>query len=172
MTMLVSGVNLPALLLIQRSPETMRIGVTVLAAAAPISGRSYACAFRPSRAEQPASNSNSASSARPQVESVGTDADEDTVTVYVERLLVVFESGVVLTTVAVLSNGPNELGLVRTSAMVVEPPEAIVPRAQVTVPTLEEQGDVAETNEVPAGKMSVTVTPAAALGPAFLTTMV
>jgi hypothetical protein len=92
--------------------------------------------------------------------------------VYVERLLVVFESGVVETTVAVLSNDPDELGLVTTSAMVVEPPEAMVPRAHVTVPTLEEQGDVAETNVVPTGKMSVTATPAAALGPEFLTTMV
>jgi hypothetical protein len=132
----------------------------------------YARALRLNSTEHPASNSNSASSAKPQVESVGTAAEGDAVTVYVERLLVVFGSGVVETTVAVLSNDPAELGLVRTSAMVVEPPEAIVPRAQVTVPTLEEQGDVAETNEVPAGKMSVTVTPAAEAGPAFLTTMV
>jgi hypothetical protein len=84
----------------------------------------------------------------------------------------VFGSGVVETTVAVLSNEPVEFGLVTTSVIVVKPPEAIVPREQVTVPRLKEQGDVAETNVVPAGKMSVTVTPAAALGPVFLTAMV
>jgi hypothetical protein len=95
--------------------------------------------------------------------------------VYVERLLAVFGSGVVETTVAVLSNGPDEPGPTTTSVIVAElaePLEGIVPREQVTVPMLEEQGDVAETNVVPAGKMSVTVTPAAVLGPAFLTTMV
>jgi hypothetical protein len=95
--------------------------------------------------------------------------------VYVDRLLAVFGSGVVETTVAVLSNGPDELGPTTTSVIVAElaePLEGIVPREQVTVPMLEEQGDVAETNVMPAGKMSVTVTPAAALGPAFLTTMV
>jgi hypothetical protein len=95
--------------------------------------------------------------------------------VNVERLLAVFGSGVVETIVAVLSNDPVELGIVTTSVIVAElaePLAGIVPREQVTVPTLEEQGDVAETNVVPAGKMSVTVTPAAALGPVFLTTMV
>jgi len=92
--------------------------------------------------------------------------------VYVERLLAVFGSGVVETTVAVLSNDPDELGLVMTSVIVAEPPEAIVPRLQVTVPMLEVQGDVAETNVLPAGRMSVTVTPAAEAGPAFVTTMV
>ena len=94
------------------------------------------------------------------------------VKVYVARLLAVFGSGVVETTVAVLSNDPGELGPTTTSVIVVEPPEAIVPREQVTVPTLKEQGDVAETNVVPAGRMSVTVTPAAEAGPAFVTTMV
>jgi hypothetical protein len=94
--------------------------------------------------------------------------------VYVERLLAVFGSGVVETTVAVLSNDPLELGPTTTSVIVVElaePLEGIVPREQVTVPMLAEQGDVAEKNVVPAGRMSVTVTPAAEAGPAFLTTM-
>ena len=88
-------------------------------------------------------------------------------------MLAVFGSaGDVETTVAVLSNDPGELGLIMTRLIVTEPPEAIVPREQVTVPTLEEQGDVAETKLVPAGRMSVTVTPAAEAGPAFVTTMV
>ena len=136
---------------------------------------SYTCAFRRKRAEHPASNSNSASRAKPHVESVGTLAVAVAVKVNVERLLAVFGSGVVETTVAVLSNGPDEPGPTTTSVIVAElaePLEGIVPREQVTVPMLEEQGDVAETNVVPAGKMSVTVTPAAVLGPAFLTTMV
>jgi len=149
----------------------MRAG---MAAAAP-ARKIYTCALRPNRAAHPASNSSGASRAKPQVESAGTAALALVVTVYVERLLAVFGSGVVETTVAVLSNDPSALGLVTTSVIVAEldePLEGILPREQVTVPELEEQGDVAETNVVPAGKTSVTVTPAAAEGPAFVTVRV
>jgi len=95
-----------------------------------------------------------------------------TVTVAVEELLAETGSGVVETTTAVLTTDPYPpLGLVTTSVIVVEPPESIVPREQVTVPKLAEQGDVAETNVVPAGRRSVTVTAAAEAGPKFLTRM-
>jgi hypothetical protein len=117
--------------------------------------------------EHPASNS--ASAPRPQVESVGT-LEAITVTV-VEWLLPVFGSGVVETTVAVLTTCPDELGPTTTSVMVAEPPLAIVPREQITALVKEQDPcvDVAETYVAPAGKMSVTVTLAAEPGPPFAT---
>ena len=92
---------------------------------------------------------------------------------YVEWLLAVFD-GVVETTVAVLSNDPDEFGLVTTTVNVAEPVTAArgVVKLQVTMPRAAAHGDVAETNVVPAGRMSVTVTLFAGLGPVFVTTMV
>jgi hypothetical protein len=94
-----------------------------------------------------------------------------TVTVHVEWLLAVFGSGVVETTAAVLATAPDELGPPTMSVMVAAPPLAIVPREQVTALVKEQDPcvDVAETNVVPAGRMSVTVTLAAEPGPAFET---
>jgi hypothetical protein len=118
--------------------------------------------------------SNNASRTRPQVESVGTLAGAVTVEVVVEVLLVRFGSVVVEETVAVLETVPAELGLTTTSVIVAEPPEAIVPREQVTVPVPEQDptDGVTDTNVVPAGRLSVTVTPAAELGPALATARV
>ena len=65
-----------------------------------------------SRAEHPASSS--ASRAKPQVESAGTLAEPEIVKDAVERLLDVFEFGVVETTVAVLTTDPA-LGATTTS---------------------------------------------------------
>ena len=117
--------------------------------------------------EPPASNS--ASNPKPQSERVGTLGGVVTVTVHVEVLFPVIGSGVVETTVAVLTIGPAELGPATVIATVAEPPLAIVPRVQMTAPVKEQGpcGDAADTNVVPAGRMSVTVTPAAAMGPAF-----
>jgi hypothetical protein len=117
--------------------------------------------------EHPASNS--ASNPKPQAERVGTLGGVVTVTVHVEVLSTVFRSGVVETTVAVLTIGPAEFGLATVIVTVAEPLLAIVPREQLTAPVKEQGpcGDAADTNVVPAGRMSVTVTPAAAMGPAF-----
>jgi hypothetical protein len=107
------------------------------------------------------------------LDSVGAlGAGAVTVTVHVEWLLAVFGSGVVETTVAVLATGPGELGPATTSVIVAVPPLAIVPREQVTalVKVQDPWVDVAKTNVVPAGRMSVTVTPAAEPGPPFKTT--
>ena len=83
-----------------------------------------------SRAEHPASSS--ASRAKPQVESAGTLAEPEIVKDAVERLLDVFDSGVVETTVAVLTTGTDMRGLTTTSTTVAEPPAATVPREQLT----------------------------------------
>jgi hypothetical protein len=96
--------------------------------------------------------------------------------VYVEVLLARFESGVSEATVAVFTTVPDELGLTTMSTMVAEPPTAIVPKEQLTV-LVPEQDDpagegAAETNLVPAGRMSPTITFAAGLGPAFVTVRV
>jgi hypothetical protein len=96
--------------------------------------------------------------------------------VAVEALLARFVSRVPEVTVAVLSNGPNEFGLTTTSTMVAEPPAAIVPKEQLTVLVPEHDDPAgegaAETNVVPAGRMSPTITFAAGLGPAFVTVSV
>lgn len=77
---------------------------------------------------------------------------------------------------AVFTTVPDELGLTTMSTMVAEPPIAIVPKEQLTV-LVPEQDDpagegAAETNTVPAGRMSPTITFAAGLGPAFITVSV
>jgi hypothetical protein len=93
--------------------------------------------------------------------------------VAVEELFPVTGSGVVETTVAMLESGPDEIGLVTTITTAAEPPLAMEPREQLTVlvPEQDPCEGVAETNVVPAGKTSLTVTPAAELGPAFATAM-
>jgi hypothetical protein len=125
------------------------------------------------------SDSNSASRARPQVESVGTlggAALTVTVTVTVDVLLARFESRVSVATVAVLAIVPDLLGPATTSTTVAEPPAARVPSEQLTVLVPEQYdpaGDgVAETNVVPAGRTSPTIAFAAGLGPAFVTVRV
>jgi hypothetical protein len=92
----------------------------------------------------------------------------------VEVLLARFGSVVVEETVAVLTTAPAELGLTTTSVIVGVAPTATVPREQVTVvvPEQDPTDGVADTNVVPAGRTSVTVTPAAELGPAFPTARV
>jgi hypothetical protein len=107
---------------------------------------------------------------------IETSACGLTVTVYVEVLLARLESGVSEATVAVFATVPVELGLLTTSVIVAEPRAARVPREQLTV-LVPEQDDpagegAAETNVVPAGRMSPTITFAAGLGPAFVTVRV
>jgi hypothetical protein len=94
--------------------------------------------------------------------------------VAVEVLLARFESGVLEATVAVFATVPVELGLPTTSVMVAEPGAAIVPREQLTVLVPEQVpvDGVAETKVVPTGRMSLTTTLAAELGPAFETVRV
>jgi hypothetical protein len=76
-------------------------------------------------------------------------------------------------TVAVLETGPTELGLVTTSVIVAELGEAMLPREQVTVlvPEQDPTVGVADTNVVPAGRMSVAVTPDAVVRPAAFATV-
>jgi hypothetical protein len=108
------------------------------------------------------------------VESDGTPAAPCVaVEAVVEELFDVTGSGVVESTVAVLVSEPAEPGLITTITTVAVPPLAMVLREQETVlvPEQDPCDGVAETNVVPAGKTSLTVTPAAELGPAFVTTM-
>jgi len=81
-----------------------------------------------------------------------------------------FVSGLDDVTDAVLDSGPAAEGRVSTSEMVAVAPLAIVPRVHVTVdvPLHEPCVGVAETNVVPEGMMSVTLTPPAGDGPALL----
>src|SRR5262245_66333149 len=69
----------------------------------------------------------------------------------------------------------TSLFTVTTIVIVALPPLAIVPRSAVTVPpawvTVPWLG-VAETNVVPAGRVSVTLTPGASLGPLLVTVTV
>jgi hypothetical protein len=76
-------------------------------------------------------------------------------------------------TVAVLETVPDVLGLLTTSTTVATPLAARVPREQVTVlvPEQDPCDAVAETNVVPDGTTSVTVTFVARLAPVFVTTM-
>ena len=93
----------------------------------------------------------------------------------VEVLLARFVSGVSEATVAVFATVPDEIGLLTTSVIVAEPPAARVPREQLTVlvPVQEDPaGGVADTKDVPAGRISPTITFAAGLGPAFVTVSV
>jgi len=107
---------------------------------------------------------------------IETSAWGVTVTVYVEVLFARLESGVSEATVAVFTTVPVELGLLTTSVIVAEPRAASVPREQLTVlvPVQDDPAGegAAETNVVPAGRISPTITFAAGLGPAFATVSV
>ena len=96
-----------------------------------------------------------------------------TAKVVVELLLAGFGSGVMEEAVAVLETVPDMLGLLTTSTAVATPLAGTVPREQVTVlvPVQDPCDGVAETNVVPAGRVSLTVTLAARLGPALATAM-
>lgn len=97
-----------------------------------------------------------------------------TVKVVVEVLFAGFGSGVVAeATVAVLTTVPDALGLLTMSWTVATPLASIVPREQlmVLVPEQDPCDGAAETNVAPDGRVSLTVTLAARLGPAFATAM-
>jgi hypothetical protein len=107
-------------------------------------------------------------------EAAGIAAAGTTVTVDVDALFAGFPSGLDVVTVAVFDTGPGVDGRVTASAIVADPPFAIVPSEHVTVvvalqlPWL----GVADTNVVPGGRTSVTTTFAADAGPAFDTAIV
>ena len=87
------------------------------------------------------------------------------------ELLAVLGSAVVALTLAVLVTVPAVVGAVALMVMVALLPEARVPTLQVTVPELLAQVpcvELAETKVSPEGRVSVTVTPEAGLGPLFL----
>jgi hypothetical protein len=90
----------------------------------------------------------------------------------VELLLPGVGSEVVADTVAVFERLATVFA-VTTRAIVGDAPALTVPRLQVTVlvPEHEPTEGVAETKVVPAGSVSLTVTPAALLGPEFVTVM-
>ena len=78
-------------------------------------------------------------------------------------------------TVAVLVIVPAVAGAVTSMVIVALAPEARLPTEQVTVPEALVQVpwlDDAETKVTPAGRVSVTVTPVAGLGPLFVATTV
>lgn len=89
-------------------------------------------------------------------------------------LLVGFVSGFDDDTVAVFETVAAFGGRFTLSEIVAEPPLAIVPSVHVVVdvPLQLPWDGVSETNVVPGGIVSVTTTPAAAAGPALLTTIV
>ena len=107
-------------------------------------------------------------------EIAGMLAEATTVMFEVLELLPGVGSGLVVETVAVFPTGPGAEGSVTVRAIDAEPGFAIVPSVQVTVvvPLQLPCVGVAETKVVPAGMMSVTVTFAAAVGPALLTAIV
>lgn len=107
-------------------------------------------------------------------EIAGMLAEATTVMFDVLELLAAFPSGLVVETTAVLATGPGAEGSVTASAIEAEPALAIEPSEQVTVvvPLQLPCVGMAETKVVPAGIASVTVTFAAAVGPAFVTRIV
>ena len=85
------------------------------------------------------------------------------------------ESGVLVSTVAVLVMAPDGATTVTVIVTVALPPSAIVPKVAVTVPPAFAHDPwlaVHETNAVAEGRGSVTVTASASAGPAFETTIV
>src|SRR5438132_675283 len=83
-------------------------------------------------------------------------------------LLAAFGSGSLPLTVAVLVMVPAVAGAVALIVNVALAPEASEPALQVTVPEALVQPELADTKVTPAGRVSVTMTPVAALGPLFL----
>ena len=94
----------------------------------------------------------------------------------VAELLPVLVSVWLPVTVAVLAIGPTVAESTETTTVIVAvPPLAILPSAPVIVPEALVAVPwlaVADTNVTPDGKTSVTVTPVASLGPAFVTVKV
>src|SRR5216684_1797309 len=89
-------------------------------------------------------------------------------------LLAVFGSGSLPLTVAVLVMVPAVAGAVALMVIVALAPEARLPTVQVTVPDAWVQVpwlEVAEPKVTPLGRVSVTVTPVAGLGPLLVATM-
>ena len=107
-------------------------------------------------------------------DNAGIDNAGTTVTVAVLVSFAAFASGFADVTVAVFETGPGVDGSVTTSEIVALAPLAIVPRLHVTVdvPLHDPWLGVAETNVVPVGIVSVTVTPVAGDGPALSTLIV
>ena len=77
-------------------------------------------------------------------------------------------------TVAVFETTPAPAGIWMVNVIVALPPLFSAPREQITVVVPLQTPCVvcADTNVVPAGRMSVTVTADAPVGPLFVTTMV
>jgi hypothetical protein len=98
----------------------------------------------------------------------------DTITATLEVLFAAFESELELVTVAEFVITPGVAGAAIVSVTIAVPPLAIVPREQLTdaVPVHVPCDGTAERNDVPAGMLSVTVTPVADAGPEFATTIV
>jgi hypothetical protein len=119
--------------------------------------------------EHPASSSPSAASAQPDTAGIGGNV----VATAVDELLAEFGSAVVAETVAVFEIELPEF-TVSTSVTVADALELIVPKEQLTVvvPLQLPCDGVADTNDVFTGIASVTVAPAAALGPALATVIV
>ena len=83
------------------------------------------------------------------------------------------ESASAAETVAVFEIEPPASGAITTSVIVVEAPLLSVAMEHVTVDVpLQVPGGDEDTNVLPAGKTSVTVTEVAVAGPALLTTIV
>jgi hypothetical protein len=104
-------------------------------------------------------------------EAAGIDDGLTVVIVDVEELFAGFGSVSVAVTVAVLDTEPGVGEVVSTRLIVALPPFASEPREHVTVVVLlhDPCDGVAETNVVPAGSTSVTVTLLAAPGPPLAT---
>jgi hypothetical protein len=98
---------------------------------------------------------------------------EATVTEADAVLFAVVVSGLFPTTVAVFVTVPGVLGVV-TRVMVTVAPAAMFPMSQVRIapPVHEPCVEEADTNVLPAGIGSVTVTPVSAPGPLLVTTIV
>ena len=100
--------------------------------------------------------------------------DPPTTTLVSESLLGL-ESGVLVSTVAVLEMAPDGATTVTEMVTVALPPAGIVPRLAVTVPLAFAQVPwlaAQERNEMPEGSGSVTTTVRASAGPAFETPIV
>jgi hypothetical protein len=140
-------------------------------ASAPQNPRDQPSALRLNRVPRNANSSISAP--KPKLERAGTLAIV-TVNVALDELLAEFGSAVVEETVAVFTTGPAAFGLTTTSVIVAELPFAITPKLQVTVlvPAQDPCDDAVDTNVVPVGRTSVTVTALAEFGPAFETVRV
>src|SRR5260370_276690 len=94
------------------------------------------------------------------------------VVVAVAVLLAVFGSGSLPLTVAVLVMVPAVAGAVALMVNVALAPTARLPTEQVTVPEAFVHPELADTKVTPAGRVSVTTTLVAALGPLFVATTV